>query len=183
MPLSIYDPRVLAIDLRFRRYGFAIFEGPRRLLDFGTIAFPARRVEYARYRFLDLLRLSLPAVIVVKRERWDTIAAHRQAESLVVVLAEESESRRIQIRLLAQDAVISTFRNLGCETKAEISSALARIFPELVWQLPPEEKAWKSEHPRQSAFDAIALGLAYWQQETRAVTDSLSQMRIQEEDI
>jgi hypothetical protein len=105
------------------------------------------------------------------------MAAHRQGESLVAVLAEESDSRQLQIRLLAQDSLNSTFRSLGCVTKVEISSALARIFPELVWQLPPEEKPWESEHPRQSAFDAIAIGLAYWQNKTEVVTDSLGQGR------
>jgi hypothetical protein len=62
--------------------------------------------------------------------------------------------------------------NLGCSTKVEISTALARVFPELVWRLPPERKAWESEHPRQTVFDAIALGLAYWQHETNNVLDS-----------
>ncbi len=169
MLLHIYDPRVLAIDLRFRRCGFAIFEGPRILLDYGTIAIPSGGAESVGSRLSDLLQLARPMVVVVKRERWEKMIARSRAESLIKAITSESESRRIQIRLLEQNAVSSTFRNLGCETKAENSAALASIFPELVWQLPPDRKVWESEHPRQSVFDAISLGLAYWQHETSTI--------------
>lgn len=75
----------------------------------------------------------------------------------------------MEIRLLGQAQLSQSFRNIGCETKYEIASALARIFPELVWKLPSERKAWESEAARMSVFDAIAVGLAYWQHETESV--------------
>jgi hypothetical protein len=87
------------------------------------------------------------------------------------MLTQESRARGIELRVLELTNFNATFRNLGCETKAEISTVLARIFPELVWQLPPRRRAWESEHPRQTVFDAIALGLAYWQHETENVLD------------
>ena len=153
------------------------------MLDFGTTAIPSGRVEYIGNRFSDLLQLSLPSVIVVKRERWETMIAHSEAEQLIEALTSESETRRIQIRMLEQNAVNSTFRNLGCETKTEISAALARIFPEFDWQLLPKRRAWESERRRQSALDAIALGLAYWQHETSDIADAQARMEVQEEGI
>ena len=172
MHLRIYDPRVLAIDLRNRRSGFAIFEGPRNLLDFGTTVLPSDQAEPAMARFVDLLRMSVPSIIVVKKDRWENMASSSGARHFVDMLTNESIKREIQIRVLEQDAITATFLNLDCSTKVEISTALARVFPELVWQLPPERKAWESEHPRQTVFDAIALGLAYWQHETNNVLDS-----------
>jgi hypothetical protein len=172
MNLRIYDPRVLAIDLRNRRSGFAIFEGPRSLLDFGTTVLPATPVEFAVSRLSGLLKMSLPSIIVVKKDRWENMRFGPNSRQSIEGLIHESEARGIQIRMLELNAVNTAFRNLGCETKAEISAELARIFPELVWQLPPERKAWESEHPRQSAFDAIALGIVYWQYETSTVRDS-----------
>jgi hypothetical protein len=109
--------------------------------------------------------------------------ARSEREPLIEALTNESETRGIQIRLLEQDSIISTFRSLGCETKAETSTALARIFPELVWRLPPERRVWESEHPRQSVFDAIALGLAYWQHESSEIGDSQEEKETREESI
>jgi hypothetical protein len=172
MDLRIYDPRILAIDIRNRRSGFAIFEGPRSLLDFGTIVLPSVLGESDKGRFSDLLRISLPSIIVVRKDRWENMISAPNNRRTIDVLTHRSEVRAIQIRTLESEAANATFRNLGCETKAEISAALARIFPELVWQLPPTRKVWQSEHPRQTVFDAIALGLAYWQHETNIPSDS-----------
>jgi hypothetical protein len=163
MALRIYDPRVLAIDLRSQRSGFAIYEGPRRLLDHGTTVVPFEGAGSSTSKFSDLLKISMPSVIIVKKERWEDMVAHPQAKRLTEKLTREANAREIEIRLLEQNALRATFRNLNCETKAEISAALSRFFPNLAWQLPPPRKIWDSEHPRQSVFDAIALGFAYWQ--------------------
>ena len=166
MSLRIYDPRVLAIDLRFRRSGFAIFEGPKRLLDFGSTPVKAGQLDSAGNSLSELLKLSLPAVIVIKKQRWEKMLNDPRAKPIVEALTSGAGLNRIQIQLLDEDAICYAFRNLGCETKSEISGALARIFPELAWHVPPTRRPWDPEHSRQKVFDAIALGLAYWQHET-----------------
>jgi hypothetical protein len=77
-----------------------------------------------------------------------------------------ASAHSISIFLIKDDDVRQTFRNMGCETRDEIAVALARIFPDLLWKLPPKRRAWQSEHPRMAMFDAIALGLAYWQHQS-----------------
>jgi hypothetical protein len=62
-----------------------------------------------------------------------------------------------------QSDIDVAFTPLGFRTREEIAEALTRIFPELIWHLPPKRKIWQSEHPRMTVFDAIALGLTYWQ--------------------
>lgn len=166
MQLRIYDPRIVAIDLRFRRSGFAVFEGPKTLLDSGTTAIPPNKGDASGNRFSDLLDLASPAAIVVKTERWQYIRAHSRTKSLIDSIRGESETRSVAIRILDEQALGLTFRNLGCSTKAEIAAALIRIFPELDWKIPPKRAIWDSEHSRQSIFDAIALGLAFWQHDT-----------------
>ena len=83
--------------------------------------------------------------------------------SLIEVMNRVAAAHSVAIVLIADEDVRETFRNLGCETRDEIAVALARIFPEVAWRLPPKRRAWQAEHPRMTIFDAIALGLAYWQ--------------------
>jgi hypothetical protein len=162
----------MAIDLRPKRSGFAIFEGPRRLMDCGTVIVPSiSRMEPAE-RLSEILKLSSPSTIVIKKERWQRFLSHPETEPMIAGLLDEAERHQIEIRLLPKAAMDSSYRNLGCETKAEVSAVLARLFPELVWQLPPIRRPWDTEHPRQSVFDAIALGFAFWQNSTEPITDS-----------
>jgi hypothetical protein len=166
MNLRIYDPKILAIDLRHRRFGYAVFEGHRILRDSGQRVYRAvgeAEAAMASKRLEVLLDSFSPSAIVVKRERWDRALTSSHIRSLVEVMIRVAAAHSIPIFLLAHDEMRTTFRNLGCETRDDIASALARIFPELHWRLPPKRRAWQSEHPRMAMFDAIALGLAYWQ--------------------
>ena len=167
MHLRIYDPRILAIDLRHRRFGYAVFEGHRMLLDWGVRVYPAvgdAEAEMARKRLAALLILFSPSAIVITKERLDKTHINAHMRFLVEAVRREASAHAIPIYLLEQSQVKQTFLNLDCNTKDEIASALARIFPKLHWNLPLQRKLGQSEHPRMTIFDAIALGLAYWQQ-------------------
>lgn len=171
----IYDPRIIAIDLRLRRSGFAAFEGNRKLLDFGTIHLG--QFEDGGSKFPDLLKMLLPSTIVVKRERWNNLVARSDSKSFIESLTMQAKAHSTKIRLLEQNTLDATF---GCETKAEITASLALIFPELVWKLPPRRRIWEPEHSRQTVFDAIALGLAFWQSEMDLIDATKGPPEIQE---
>jgi hypothetical protein len=166
MNLRIYDPTILAIDLRHRRFGYAAFKGHRSLLDSGLRVYRAvgaAEAAMASKRLVVLLRLFSPTAIVIKRERWDRAKTNPHIKSLVEVTTRIASEHSLPVLLIKHADLRKTFGNMGCETKDEIAAALANIFPELTWRLPPKRRAWQSEHPRMAMFDAIALGLAYWQ--------------------
>jgi hypothetical protein len=168
MHLRIYDPRILAIDLRHRRFGYSVFEGHRLLLDWGVRVYPAvgnTEAEMVTSRLAELIRLFAPSAIVAKKERFESAQTNPHMQVLVDAVVRKASAHAIPICLLEQSKVTETFRKLGCESKEEIAAALARIFPELVWDLPANRRRWQSEHPRMPIFDATALGLAYWQHE------------------
>jgi hypothetical protein len=169
MNLRIYDSKILAIDLRHRRFGYAVFEGHRTLHDSGLRVYRAvgkEEAEMASNRLAVLLQSFAPSAIVIKRERWDRAQTSHHIRSLVEVVTRVASAHSVSICLIRHDDVRQTFRNLGCETREEIAAVLARIFPELHWRLPPKRRAWQSEHPRMAMFDAVALGLAYWQHQS-----------------
>ena len=166
MKLRVYDPTILAIDLRHRRLGYAVFEGHRMLNDSGLRVYRAvgeAEAEMASKRLVALIKSSSASTIIVKRERWDRAHTSLHIKSLVGVLTRVALAHSVPILLIRQEDVQETFRNLGCKTREEMAEALARIFPHLIGKLPPKRRVWQSEHPRMAMFDAISLGLAYWQ--------------------
>jgi hypothetical protein len=120
----------------------------------------------ASKRLAVLLESFAPSAIVIKRERWDRAQTSPHIRSLVEVVTRVASAHSVSICLIRDDDVRQTFRNMGCETRDEIAAGLARIFPELHWKLPPKRRPWQSEHPRMAIFDAVALGLAYWQHQS-----------------
>jgi hypothetical protein len=173
MHLRIYDPRILAIDLRHRRFGYAVYEGHRALLDYGVRVYPAigeAEAEMVKRRLAQLVKLFSPSVIVLKKERVDRAQTSVHMQILVEAIVSGASAHAIPICQLQQSQVSESFSKLGCETREETASALARIFPELVWKLPPRRNLWQSEHPRMTVFDAIALGFAYWQHGRKGIS-------------
>jgi hypothetical protein len=172
MKLRIYDSRILAIDLRHRRFGFAVFEGHRNLLGSGARLYPATgeaEVAMMSKRLISLLQLFTPSAIVTTQERWDRASISPHVRSLEEEILRVAANHSIAVHAISQRQVRQSFLNLGCETRYQIATSLSRIFPELLPRLPPARRLWESEHSSMTIFDAVALGFAYWQHENTNV--------------
>ena len=60
------------------------------------------------------------------------------------------------------------FASVGAGTKYEIAKAIATQIPAFAHRLPRLRKIWMSEDPRQSLFDAAALGLTFFARHIRS---------------
>jgi hypothetical protein len=159
MPLP-NEKRILAIDLRSRSFGFAVFEGPTRLLDWGVKSFRQGVNEPtipASEKLAALMDDSFPSSIVLRKRDSDTKKRTEMRNALV----REGTKRRIAIRLLSRSGVKNAFPDYN-RNKYTIAAALAKQLPELASKLPSVRKIWKSEDYRMSIFDAAALGVAYF---------------------
>jgi Holliday junction resolvasome RuvABC endonuclease subunit len=154
--------RALSIDPHPRGFGYAVFEGPARLVDWGTKDVRKDKEQAALHKIEELVQVYRPAVIVVedcghgKSRRNPRV---RQLTEKILVAARELGVER---RALPRAAVYRAFTGAGAGTKYGIATALVRAFPELMVRLPPKRKPWQSEDSRMSIFGAVALGLAYF---------------------
>lgn len=165
MPHKTDDPRVLAIDLRTMQFGYAVFEGPKQLLDWGRCTYPGGDAgpQLAAKRFAELLRLFHPAMVVIQKERRTGVRNTSEIASILSAIRQEAAARSVPICFVTPEQIKAAFRIFRGSTKDEIAYMLTSIFPELLWKLPPKRKTWKREHPRMMVFDAIAAGFTYWQ--------------------
>jgi len=154
------EKRILAIDLRSRSFGFAVFEGPTRLLDWGVKSF-RQGVNAVKIRpsvkFTELMEEFSPSTVVVRKE----FVESKKKAGMWNALMKQAENHRIPIRLLTRRAVRSAFVGSN-RNKYAVAAALAKQLPELAPRLPGVRKIWKSEDYRMSIFDAAALGVAYF---------------------
>jgi hypothetical protein len=165
---KMHDKRILAIALRSRRLGFAVFEGPKRLLDWGMVFYPLNNVAQhaaASKRVATLLTLFAPSVIAVRRTRSLNVRIGSGVRPILRLIRREASSRLIPVRLMRAAAVRKVFGQPRTKSKHEIAAMITQMYPELLWKLPPKRKIWESEHPIMTMFDAVALGFAYWQRD------------------
>jgi hypothetical protein len=166
MDQKSHDGRILAISLRSGRFGFAVFEGPDRLLDWGMVFYPLNngvQRASANKRVASLLTLFTPSLVVAGRTRLLNVGNGSGVRPILRSIRREASARMIPVRLMKSAEMRAVFRPLRATSKHEIASGLTEVFPELLCKLPPKRKIWETEHFRMVLFDAVALGFAYWQ--------------------
>lgn len=163
------DSRVLAIDVRRNRFGYALLEGPKRLLDWGASAVPPAlshraALKAAQKRVSALFRRCHPTVAVVKRPRRTKTGRSSTPGPILGTVLREAASLRIPVHFVSRNEMLATFRVARAHSKDDIAEILANDFSELASRLPPRRGKWGTERPRMVIFDALAAGITYWEQ-------------------
>lgn len=157
--------RVLALDVRSSRCGFAAFDGPRTLLDFGARSYSRKSGSLkavARKQFIKLLKLHAPTLIVVRSAVAGSRKTRARAKLLVSTLRQIGRNRSVRLRFLSRRQVKAFFQAQALPTKYAVASQLAERYSELGWMLRPQRRMWEPEHPQMIVFDATATGAAYF---------------------
>ena len=152
--------RIIAIDLRSSRFGFAVFEGRNRLLDWGIKNFRhgvnAVRIP-ADVKLGDLMDEFLPNVVVLMEREAETNGRAAMREGL----QKEAQKRTIAVHFLSPREVKNAFVGSNCN-KYAVAAAVIQRFPELASRRPGPRKIWKPEDYVMKVFDAAALGITYF---------------------
>ena len=155
--------KTLGLAIRSRWLGFAELDENGVLLDWGMIFYQSRNshaLKSARARLEELIARTRPLCIAVVRPR---LAVHERltaVRSFLRFLRGIASRESIDITGVSRDELRTTLLRDGRRNKDEIALAVARIFPELAWRLPPERKLWTKEDLRMALFDAVAGALA-----------------------
>jgi hypothetical protein len=152
--------RILAIDPYRRGFGFAVLEGQRRLLDWGTARVWSRNDKEFLVR-IECLSDRYRVRALVLPDPSDYGRSPRAARRTKSALAYGRERGLCTVVVSNRD-VRQAFAAAG-PTKHEIASGIAGLFPELEPHLPPRRKPWVSEDERMNVFTAVGRALsAVW---------------------
>jgi hypothetical protein len=163
MTYNFHHFRVVALDLRSRKLGFAVLEGSRKLLDWGIKGCRTHRdlAHVAQKRIAPVLTLFAPSVVILEAGS-SRKAEEPRREVISKAIQAEVLRRSIGLVFVRKDEIRGALGKGKPITKQKIAAHIVLLFPELTWKLPQERKPWQSEHHNMAVFDAIALALAYW---------------------
>jgi hypothetical protein len=161
-PKPVERLRVLALEIRASRFGFAVLEGPTTLLDWGVRWFGDGVLRSTvSDRISTLLSFYRPYVIVVRSRTYYSGPENNRFARIVDTIRTEARRKRTRFKILNQHHVRDHFASKGPATKHAIASAVARQFDELSWKLPNPRKPYQKEARAMVIFDAVANGIAF----------------------
>ena len=156
------EQRVLAIDPTYRGFGFAVLEGPRRLIDWGVKQM--RRTKTARtiLQSKALMEQYCPDVVVV--EDWQGKGSCRclRIGNIIRAIRTMANLYRIPTRCFSRNRVRQAFDFWNAKTKHQIAVVIALELPELRSRLPRLRKTSMSEDERMAIFDAVSFAFTYF---------------------
>jgi hypothetical protein len=149
-----------ASSIRADRIGYAAFETPGQLLDYGTSRFNTGEPGRARVEFL--LRALAPTVPVLKRPR--TLSTRKRPRGNMNRAMVEREAKRLHVPLafVADRAEKKLLAGFDCRNKFQVAALLGVWFPEIARHVPQARKCYEPEPWTIAYFEAIALGVAYF---------------------
>lgn len=149
--------RILALEIRRHRVGFAVLEGRKKLLDYGVGSYTSRS---SILRYLDrIIPTFAPEMIVVRRPQQRNLSDRRATVETLKVIRATADKRAISIEFVTSDEVKLAFLQDATRNKDGIAAAIAKVFPELRWKLPRTRKPWISEGYHMLMFDAVATAI------------------------
>ena len=151
---------VCAIYPSTRGFGYAVFEGPKSLVDWGVKAVLSRQKNLASLAKLrELLDFYRPDVLVLEDYQGRGSRRAKRVQTLINVIAAHTAEKRMTAASYSRADVRACF---SLSTKREIAEAIAREFPELEPRLPPIRKISMSEDRRMNIFDAASLAMTFF---------------------
>ena len=149
---------VVAIDLSSRGFGYAVFDGPTELVDWGTHQITGDRDVNAALKIKQLLDWYEPQQLVL--EDCDAPGALKRTRVRVLskFLTRSAEALGLEVVRVAWTAVRDVCGKSPKTNKWTIASAMAALFPGLQQHL-PKRRQWTGEDARMDMFDAAALGV------------------------
>jgi hypothetical protein len=156
---------VLAVYPSTRGFGYAVFEGPDSLVDWGvkTVRGHQKNRE-SLTRVRELLAFYRPDVLVLEEYQGRGSRRAKRIQTLINLMTAHATEEGIKTASYSRSEMRACF---GLSTKREIAEAIARAFPELEPRLPPVRRIWMSEDVRMSIFDAAALAMTFFDFDSR----------------
>ena len=150
----------LAIAPSSRGFGYALFLGPKKLLDWGVKEIRADKNARCVTQAAVLIGRMRPSVFIV--EDWLHAGCRRsgRVKALLEELAGLATANGLTVCTYSRRQVRGTFAAAG-KTKDAIAAAVADSVPALLPWLPRKRRIWESEQHSMAMFEAAALALTH----------------------
>lgn len=154
---------VLSLYPFSRGFAFVLFEGPESPFDWGVKEIKEKhkntKTLEAIKKLIDRYR---PEALVIEDTTGKESRRTARIRKLYRMLVHFAAAEYVDLHRCSKSEVKACFASVGARTKYEIAMAIATQIPAFAHRVPRVRKPWMSEDPRQSLFDAAALGLTYF---------------------
>lgn len=162
---------VLAIYPHSKGFGYALFEGPDRPVDWGLKEAHGDKNERCLSKAAELIGWFKPELLVLENAGARGSRRSPRIRELIEALRDYAHGIKLKVRLYGRHEIRTAFLSEDAETRYQIATAISTRFPEFAAILPPPRKIWKSEDSKLTIFDAVSLVVTFFRARRAHGTD------------
>lgn len=171
---------VLGLFPTSRGLGWAAFNGPLSLIDFGIFTATTGRSKetpskngQCLTRVDRLMARLMPEHIVLEVYAPDRSRRSTRVAGLCKSIETLARDRGLAVSVIPRAAVHAAFVHASKPTRDQVAAAVALSVPELAPRLPKPRRTYDSENKALAAFNAAALVLTHYENEATALLNEL----------
>ncbi len=159
--VNLEQGRVLGFHPTARGFGWVVFEGPFRPIDWGLVSARKDKNATCLKRLKRLLVRFAPETLVLEAYDRETTRRARRIARLGVRARTLADGQGIETAVYSRAEIREAFAEVGATTRRDIAEAVARHLDAFRHRLPPRRKPWESEDARDALFAAAAVVLTH----------------------
>ncbi len=158
----ITETRIIALDPTSSGFGFVVFEGPGKLVDWGHTQVKPYKRGIALESIAALFGWYNPEAVIVEDWMSRQSRRSRRVKNLLADIVDFVLASKAEVECYSWAEIARCYAPDEQITKYDTAEIIAATYPELASKLPPKRKIWMSEDERMSIFDSAALALTYY---------------------
>jgi len=160
---TMHQKTVIAISPYTDGFGYAVFDSPQNLLDWGVTKLNCYKLNRALNRFDMLLSRYRPNAVTIQTPN-DQAKYKSLANRITHSLSKQCAVNTIPFLRLTRPDITNLFVQFDAKTKEQIATKLVEFLPELKIYKPEHRGIWEREHTNMKIFDAVSLALTFYDQ-------------------
>ncbi|MHC4946383.1 MAG: hypothetical protein ACYTG7_25500 [Planctomycetota bacterium] len=152
----------MAVFPTTRGLGYAVFEGARAPIDWGTKVVRGDRNKESLSKLRELLAWFRPAALILEDHTGKDSRKSARIKRLIEAIKRLAKKKGIRLFQYSRRLIRQCFTDFHAFNKHEIAKAIAKELPEFVPYVPRKRRPWMSEAHRMAMFDATALIFTFY---------------------
>jgi len=144
-----------------RGFGYAVFESPSELVDWGVKATRTDKEKATQRKVASLMEDYTRDALILPSPHEKGSRRSNRVIQLIVTLRAFASSRGLRVHFVSKARLRKHFAAFGAQTREEIAGKIAKQFPDLKPWLPRHRKPWLPDEYHMAVFQAGALGVAH----------------------
>jgi Holliday junction resolvasome RuvABC endonuclease subunit len=154
-----YHYRLIGLDPTPHGCGFAVFEGPERLLDWGHASIRPANNAVCLERVAGLMARYEPHVVALEDIHHPRSRRRKRIQHLITSISEYAYACNAHVEFVSWSEVKRTLSVSKQANRRDVAEYIASLYPEVAPLVPPPRKVWMSEFECINVFDAMAFSL------------------------